>query len=113
MIIDQLKEDMKTAMKAGDKTRLDAKKRKESIETYGEGGRQDLVDKEQAEYDITISYLPAQLGEEELKAIVRKHVAAADGGPQAFGQVMKAVLAEAGSRADGKAVSALVKELLR
>jgi uncharacterized protein YqeY len=145
MIIDQLKEDMKTAMKAGDKTRLGtvrmlmselknariakgddltesdeqkvlasyAKKRKESIETYGEGGRQDLVDKEQAEYDITISYLPAQLGEEELKAIVRKHVAAADGGPQAFGQVMKAVLAEAGSRADGKAVSALVKEMLR
>lgn len=145
MIIDRLKEDMKSAMKAGDKVRLGtirmliselknariakgddlteadeqkvlasyAKKRKESMETYGEGGRQDLVDKEQAEYDITLSYLPERLGEEELKAIVRKHVEAAEGGPQAFGQVMKAVLAEVGSQADGKTVSALVKEMLR
>lgn len=145
MLIDKLREDMKSAMKTGDKIRLGtvrmliselknariakgddlteadeqkvlasyAKKRKESIETYAEGGRQDLVDKEKTEYDITMSYLPEQLGAEELKAIIRKHVEAAGGGPQVFGQVMKAVLAEVGSQADGKSVSALVKEMLQ
>lgn len=89
-----------------------AKKRKESIETYREGGRQDLVDKEQAEYDITMSYLPEQMGEAELKAVIQKHIDAAGGGKQAFGLVMKAVMAEVGGQADGKTVSALVKELL-
>lgn len=144
MIIDRLTEDMKTAMKAGDKVRLGtvrmlmselknariakggalteaeeqkvlvsyAKKRKESIETYREGGRQDLVDKEQAEYDITMSYLPEQLGEEEIRALIQKHIDASDGGKQAFGQIMKAVMAEVGGQADGKTVSAMLKKML-
>jgi uncharacterized protein YqeY len=144
MITDQLKEDMKTAMKAGEKTRLGtirmllselkyariakgddlaeedehkvlasyAKKRKESIEKYGEGGRQDLVDKEQAEYDITMGYLPEPMGEDELKKIIQKHIEASGGGMQAFGQVMKGVMAEVSGQADGRQVSALVKQLL-
>lgn len=89
-----------------------AKKRKDVIETARTSGRQDIAEKEQIEYDITVSYLPSQLDEGELKNIVRKHVEAIGGGRQAFGQVMKAVLAEVGSRADGKTVSAVVKELL-
>ena len=144
MIIDKLREDMKTAMKEGDKARLGtirmlinelkneringgrelsdadeervlasyAKKRREMIETYRETGREDLEKKETAEYELTMSYLPEQLGEDELKAIVEKHIAASGGDRQAFGQVMKAVLAEVGSRADGKTVSAMVKQLL-
>jgi uncharacterized protein YqeY len=145
MISDKLREDMKTALKSGDKVRLGvirmllselknlriargedlsesdeqkvvasyAKKRKEVIEASLAGDRADVAAKEQAEYDITVSYLPPRLGEEELKAIVQKHAAAIGGGKHAFGQVMKAVLAEVGSQADGKVVSALVKELLR
>jgi uncharacterized protein YqeY len=145
MIIDRLMEDMKTAMKAGDKARLGtirmlmselknakiekgddlddveeqkvlasyAKKRNEAMESARDGGRDDLVAKENAEYDVTMSYLPEQMGEEELKAIVQKHIEAAGGGKQAFGQVMKAVMADVGSQADGKTVSALVKELLQ
>jgi uncharacterized protein YqeY len=144
MIIDKLKEDMKAALKAGEKARLGvirmlvaelknariaqgeeldeaaeqkvlasyAKKRKESIETYTEGGRRDLADKEQAEYDIVVSYLPEQLDDAQLRVLVQKHIDAIGGGKQAFGQVIKAVLAEVGSRADGKAVSALVREML-
>ena len=89
-----------------------AKKRKEAIETAQAGGRADIAEKEKSEYEITISYLPSQLGEAELKKIVKKHIEDIGGGKQAFGQVMKAVLTEVGSRADGKAVSAIVKELL-
>jgi uncharacterized protein YqeY len=145
MIGDKLREDMKIAMKAGDKVRLGvirmllselkyeriargedmsesdeqkviasyAKKRKEVIETSLAGGRLDVAEKERAEYDITVSYLPRQLDENELRAVVKKHIDDISGGKQAFGQVMKAVLAEVGSQADGKAVSALVKELLQ
>lgn len=145
MIEDKLKEDMKSAMKSGDKLRLGvirmllselknaqlakgekladadeekilssyAKKRKESIEKYIEGGRQDLADKEKAEHDITVSYLPERLGEGELRDVIRKHIDAIGGGRQSFGQVMKAVLAEVGGRAEGKLVSTLVKEMLQ
>lgn len=90
-----------------------AKKRKEVIETSLAGGRTDVADKERAEYEITISYLPRQLDENELKALVKKHMDDIGGGKQAFGQVMKAVMAEVGSQAEGKTVSALVKELLQ
>jgi len=145
MIIDRLTEDMKAAMKAGDKARLGtirmliselknariekgadldegeeqkvlasyAKKRKEAMENARDGGRDDLVAKENAEYDTTMSYLPEQMGEDELKAIIRKHIEAAGGNKQAFGQVMKAVMADVGDQADGKTVSALVKELMQ
>jgi uncharacterized protein len=89
-----------------------AKKRKEMIETYRANERQDLAEKELAEYEITMSYLPKQLSEDELKAVVEKHIARSGGGKQVFGLVMKAVMAEVGSEADGKTVSAIVKQLL-
>lgn len=90
-----------------------AKKRKESIESAIEVGRPELAEKERFEYEITMSYLPAQLGEEALKVIVQKHVEALDvSGPQAFGQVMKAVMAEVGGQSDGKTVSAAVRVIL-
>jgi uncharacterized protein YqeY len=144
MITDRLAEDMKSALKAGEKTRLGAirmlmselknariekgedldeaeekkvlasyaKKRKEAMEKAREVGREDVAAKEQEEHAITLGYLPERLGEDELKAIVQKHIESAGGGKQAFGQVMKAVLAEVGEQADGKTVSALVKEML-
>jgi hypothetical protein len=90
-----------------------AKKRKESMDAARDGGRDDLADKEQFEYEVTVSYLPAQLGEDEIRAIIRRHIdATGASGPQGFGVVMKAVMAEVGSRSDGKVVSALVRELM-
>ncbi len=89
-----------------------AKKRKEMIETYRENDRLDLAEKESAEYEITMFYLPKQKSEDELKAVIEKHISSSGGGKQAFGLVMKSVMAEVGSEADGKTVSAMVKQLL-
>jgi len=90
-----------------------AKKRKEAMDAAREAGREDVASREQFELDVTMSYLPEQLDAEALRALVRKHIAEVGAsGPQAFGAVMKAVMAEVGSRADGKAVSAVVRELL-
>ena len=90
-----------------------AKKRKESMETYEKAGRSDIVEKEQVEYDITVSYLPPQMDEEELKSLVMAKVE--ETGAESmkdFGRVMKAVMVDVGSRADGSAVSAMVKRVM-
>lgn len=90
-----------------------AKKRKESIEKYIEGGRKDLAEKEEREYEITMSYLPQQLGDDELKIIMQRHIAELGAsGKQDFGKVMKAVMAEVGSQAEGGKVSGMLRELL-
>lgn len=145
MIWEKLNQDMKTALKGGDKLRLSvvrmliselkneriaqgadlddvaqrkvlttyAKRRREAIEAARSGGREDIATKEQQEYDITMSYLPKQLSDDELRSIVKKHLDVSGGsGPGAFGVVMKSVMAEVGGQADGKLVSALVRELL-
>ncbi|UCG50832.1 MAG: GatB/YqeY domain-containing protein [Candidatus Latescibacterota bacterium] len=102
MISENLVQDMKVAMKSGDKVKLGvirmllselknaqiaaghelseqeeqkvissyAKKRKETVETYKEAGRSDLAEKEEYEYDLTISYLPPQMDEDELVNII-------------------------------------------
>ncbi|HUL61178.1 MAG TPA: GatB/YqeY domain-containing protein [Anaeromyxobacteraceae bacterium] len=89
------------------------KRRKDSVEQYRAGNRQDLVDKEEAEIKILQGWLPAQLGEAELRAKVDAAIAAADAkGPKDMGAVMKALMPEVQGRADGKAVSELVKARL-
>jgi uncharacterized protein YqeY len=145
MILDRLKDDMKEALKTGDKVRLGvvrmliselrnariaakdelslqqeekviasyAKKRKESIEKYLEGGRKDLADKEENEYEITVSYLPEQLGSDELKTVIQDHIdELGAAGKQDFGRVMKSVMEDVGSRAEGAKVSAMLREML-
>ena len=90
-----------------------AKKRKEAIDAYREGGRQDLADKEKSEYDIAVAYLPAMLEEREVRAIIEKHIEALGAeGMKFMGPVIKAVMAEVGSQADGSTVSSIVKEML-
>ena len=90
-----------------------ARKRREAIEAAREAGRDEHAERERFEYEVTMEYAPAPLEEDALRELVRKHVDAVGAtGPAAFGAVMKAVLAEAGSRADGKTVSALVREML-
>jgi len=92
------------------------KQRRESIEQFSRGGRQDLVDREQAELQVLQSYLPPALDDEALGRLVREVIAeTAATSPKDMGRVMKTVMARipAGA-ADGKAVSERVKtELAR
>jgi len=89
------------------------KKCNEAIEKFGEGSRQDLVEKEKAEIEILSSYLPAQLSEEEIKetlAQVIEEVSAHS--PKDLGKVMKSAMVKLAGRADGREVNRLARELL-
>jgi uncharacterized protein YqeY len=89
------------------------KRRKDSIEQYRAGNRPDLADKEEAEAKLLQAYLPAQLTADELAAKVDAAIAATGAkGPKDMGAVMKALLPEVQGKADGKAVSELVKARL-
>lgn len=91
----------------------EVKRRREAAKAFSEGGRDESAASELAEAALYEAYLPAQLDDAELTAIVERVVAdlGADG-PQAMGQVMKAAMAEVAGRADGSRVSALVKQRL-
>jgi uncharacterized protein YqeY len=90
--------------------RSEIKKRKESIESFEKGGRQDLVEKEQKEMAVIKQYLPADISDEELLNKIKAVVdASAD---KSFGIVMKAAIAVINGRADGKRISAAVKKVL-
>jgi uncharacterized protein YqeY len=89
------------------------KQRKDSIEQFAKGGRQDLVDKETAEVAVLEVYLPQQLSREEVESLVRSAVAESGAqGAKDMGKVMKALMPKLGGRADGKLVSELVKAAL-
>ena len=132
---------MTSAMKAGEKDRLGAlrmvlselqkaekdggsdelavlrrerKRRMEAAEQFRDGGRPELAEREEAEARIIEGYLPAELDDAELDAIVQ--AAMAETGASSakdMGQVMKAVMAKAGGRTDGKRASARVREALQ
>ncbi len=90
-----------------------AKQRKESIEQYQAANRQDLVDKEAAELKIIESYLPAQLGKEQVEALVVAAIAELNAkSVKDMGPVMKAVMAKSGGAADNKLVSELIRAKL-
>lgn len=146
-LFDKVSEDIKEAMKARDKVRLEtlrnikkvfleaktapgandtledadafkilqklAKQGQESARTYTDNGRQDLADAELAQAAVIEEYLPKQLGEDEIEAEVRKVIA--DTGAQSMkdmGKVMGIVSKQLAGRADGRAISAVVKRLL-
>ena len=141
----QITEDMKSAMKAGEKDRLktvrlimaaikqvevdqrveldDAgvlsvldkmvKQRRDSVEQFEKGGRDDLAAIEKAEIEVLANYLPEQLSAEELAALVDEVIAATGAeGMRDMGKVMGQIKAKAAGRADMGAVSASVKERL-
>ena len=140
-VIDQVRGDMTTAMKAGEKDRVGAlrlvlselqkshkegnaddlavlrrerKRRLEAAEQFRGGGRPELAEQEEAEAKIIEGYLPAELDDSELDAMVAAAIAETGArGPKDMGQVMKAVMARAGGRADGKRASARVREALQ
>lgn len=142
---DQLTNDMKAAMKGGDKERLhvirliladikrvevdsrqeldDAallgvlekaiKQRRDSVEQFTKGGREDLAAKERAEIEVLETYLPEQLGEAELDALIDRVIEATGAESiRDMGKVMGAIKAEAAGRADMGSVGARVKARL-
>ncbi len=139
-VTEQVRADMNSAMKAGEKQRVSAlrlvlselqkdakegrgdelavlrrerKRRIDAASQFREGGRPELADQEEAEATIIEHYLPAELGDAELDAMVAAAIAETGASsPRDMGQVMKAVMARAGGRADGKRASARVREAL-
>lgn len=90
-----------------------AKQRRESAQAYQEGNRPDLAEKEEQELAIIQTFLPAQLSETELKALIEAAVAeAAAVSMKDMGKVMKLVTAQTLGRADGRLVSEMVKARL-
>ncbi|GAA2483813.1 GatB/YqeY domain-containing protein [Streptomyces thermolineatus] len=94
----------------------EAKKRREAAEAFAQGGRPEQAERERAEGEVLAEYLPKQLDDAELAAIVRQAVAeaAAAGaeGPRAMGAVMKVVNPKVAGRAEGGRVAAEVKRQL-
>jgi hypothetical protein len=89
------------------------KQRRESIRLFAEGNRQDLVEKEEAELKILLSYLPQPLSSAELENLVQQGVQETQAsGPKDQGKVMKWIMPKVSGRADGKAVSEMVKQKL-
>ena len=139
-VAERIRADVTTAMKAGDKDRVTAlrlvlselqkdakegagdeqavlrrerKRRRESETAYRDAGREDLATAEAYEAETIEAYMPAELSDGELDALVTAAVAETGASsPKDMGKVMKQVMAAAGGRADGKRVSSKVKEAL-
>jgi uncharacterized protein YqeY len=89
------------------------KQRRESIRLFAEGKRQDLVEKEEAELKVLLSYLPQPLSSAELEDLINQGVQEIQAvGPKDQGKVMKWIIPKVSGRADGKAVSEMVKQKL-
>lgn len=139
-VAEQVRADMTTAMKSGEKVRVGAlrlvlselqkaakdggedelavlrrerKRRLEAASQFRDGGRPDLADGEESEAKLIEAYLPAELDDTELDVLVASAIAETGAStPRDMGQVMKAVMAKSGGRADGKRASARVREAL-
>ena len=139
-LLDRVQDDVKSALKARDRERVHAlrliadalqkaekddggdpvevlqrerKRRLEAAEAYDEGGRNDAAESERREAEVIASYLPEQLSDDELKRIVGDAIAESGASsPQEMGKVMSMVMPRVQGRADGKRVSAVVKEKL-
>jgi uncharacterized protein YqeY len=91
----------------------EAKQRRDSIDEYSKGGRQDLVDAEERELVVIESFLPAQLDEPEVRRLIEETIAETGaGGIDDLGKVMGPLMKKLDGRADGRAANAIVRELL-
>lgn len=91
----------------------EAKRRREAAEAFAGAGRAEQAAAEQAEEAVLAGYLPAQLDDAELAALVASAIAETGAaGPQAMGQVMKAVTPKVAGRAEGSRVAAVVRQQL-
>jgi len=90
-----------------------AKQRRDAIGQYEEAGRDDLVHKEQEELEVIETYLPEQLGDEEIRMVLHELIAATGAAsPRDLGKVMGAAMKKLRGKADGRRVNALARELL-
>jgi uncharacterized protein YqeY len=90
-----------------------AKQRRESIDIYKQQGRADLQKTEEEELAVIEKFLPSQMSEDDVRAVVKKLVEQSGAKSAAeIGKVMPLVMKELGGKADGKMISALVKEAL-
>jgi len=84
------------------------KKRRESIEEFRKGGREDLVTQEEKELRIVFSYLPEQLSEKDIHRLIDESIAETDAqSPKDVGKVMRVIMPRVKGRADGKKVNQL------
>ncbi len=91
----------------------EVKQRRDSIEDFKKGGRDDLVAEAEAEIAILMGYLPQQLSEDEVRSLVQEAIAVSGAtSPKDMGKVMKELMPKVKGRADGKLVNGIVKELL-
>lgn len=91
----------------------EAKKRREAAEAFEQGGRAESAQRERAEGEVLAAYLPQQLSDDELAALVREAIAESGAeGPKAMGAVMKVVNPKVAKRAEGGRVAAEVKRQL-
>ena len=94
--------------------RKEVKKREDSITSFAEAGRTDLADKEKSELEFLRVYLPAQMPEEKVEALVKEAIAETGATTKAqMGLVMKAAQAKAAGQVDGKTLSTVVQRLLK
>jgi uncharacterized protein YqeY len=139
-VIDQVRADMTSAMKSADRERAGAlrmvlselqkaakedggdelavlrrerKRRLEAAEQFRAGGRPELANKEESEAELIQGYLPSELDDAALDGLIADAIAETGAtGPSDMGQVMKAAMARVSGRADGKRVSARVRQTL-
>lgn len=91
----------------------EVKQRRDSIEDFKKGGRDDLVAEAEAEIAVLMQYLPQQLSEDEVRNLVKDAIAASGAAsPKDMGKVMKELMPKVKGRADGKLVNGIVRELL-
>lgn len=92
----------------------EAKQRRDSITEYAKAKRQNLVDKEQAELDVIIQFLPQQMPDDELRAIVQSVIDEAGAtSVNDIGKVMRPLMARLAGRADGTAANAMARDILQ
>jgi uncharacterized protein YqeY len=91
----------------------EVRRHRESIEGFEKGGRQDLVDAEEAELAILLAYLPPAMSREEIVKAAREVIAQAGAhGPADKGKVMPVLISQLAGRAEGREINAVVTELL-
>ena len=91
-----------------------AQQRRDSIEVYRDADRQDLVEKEESELSVILSYLPRQMTSEEITDLVQQVVAEVGAsGPADMGKVMGAIMPQVRGKAEGREVNAIVQQTLR
>ena len=89
------------------------KQRKDSLEEFKKGGRDDLVEKTEEEIKVLLAYLPEQLDEGEIRSLVKAAIEETGAAsPKDMGKVMKALMPKTKGKADGKLVNNIVKEML-